>query len=163
MSIKQDVLQLIQNTIESIDYNFPQTHDDEVKKDVLTTLYEDVDTCIVDDFVDKIASFFEEEENWKALKNCWLENDRSDDLRRLLHKAIKEWFDWVGDIMRKDISSIIKEWKDEAGVKSIILISGYPSFGKLLKSVLISRDIWLAKVENYITNTKRNLRTSILH
>lgn len=90
MSIKQDVLQLIQNTIESIDYNFPQTHDDEVKKDVLTTLYEDVDTCIVDDFVDKIASFFEEEENWKALKSCWLEDDRSDDLRRLLHKAIKE-------------------------------------------------------------------------
>ena len=40
--------------------------------------------------VDKIASFFEKEENWRALKNCWLENDRSDDLRRLLHKAIKE-------------------------------------------------------------------------
>lgn len=35
--------------------------------------------------------------------------------------------------MRKDISSIIKEWKDEAGVKSIILISGYPSFGKTFK------------------------------
>lgn len=39
--------------------------------------------------VDKIASFFEEEENWKALKNCWLENDKSDDLRKLLHKALK--------------------------------------------------------------------------
>lgn len=39
--------------------------------------------------VDKIASFFEEEENWKALKNCWIENDKSDDLRRLLHKALK--------------------------------------------------------------------------
>ena len=32
MSIKQDVLQLIQNTIESVECNFPQTHDDEVKK-----------------------------------------------------------------------------------------------------------------------------------
>ena len=40
--------------------------------------------------VDKIATFFEEERNWRALKNCWLENDRSDDLRRLLYKAIKE-------------------------------------------------------------------------
>ena len=40
--------------------------------------------------VDKIASFFEREENWRALKNCWLENDRSNDLRNLLHKALKE-------------------------------------------------------------------------
>lgn len=42
------------------------------------------------DLVDKIASFLEREENWHKLKNCWLENDRSDDLRSLLHKAIKE-------------------------------------------------------------------------
>lgn len=41
------------------------------------------------DLIDKIASFFEREENWKALKVCWLENDRSDDLRKLLHKALK--------------------------------------------------------------------------
>lgn len=45
-----------------------------------------------DELVDKIASFFEREANWKALKNCWLENDKSDDLRRLLRKAIKELF-----------------------------------------------------------------------
>lgn len=42
-----------------------------------------------DELVDKIASFFEEEENWKALKNCWLKNDKSDDLRRLLYEALK--------------------------------------------------------------------------
>lgn len=42
------------------------------------------------ELVDKIASFFEREENWMALKNCWLENDRSNDLRNLLHKALKE-------------------------------------------------------------------------
>ena len=42
------------------------------------------------ELVDKIASFFEREENWRALKNCWLENDRSNDLRILLHKALKE-------------------------------------------------------------------------
>lgn len=41
------------------------------------------------DLVDKIASFFEREENWEALRNCWLENDRSDDLRKLLQKALK--------------------------------------------------------------------------
>lgn len=41
------------------------------------------------DLVDKIASFFEKEENWIALRNCWLENDRSDDLRKLLHAALK--------------------------------------------------------------------------
>ena len=43
-----------------------------------------------DELVDKIANFFEKEENWRALKNCWLENDRSEDLRSLLYKAIKE-------------------------------------------------------------------------
>ena len=42
------------------------------------------------ELVDKIASFFEREENWRALKNCWLENNRSNDLRNLLHKALKE-------------------------------------------------------------------------
>ena len=42
------------------------------------------------ELVDKIASFFEREENWRALKNCWLENDRSNDLRNLLYKALKE-------------------------------------------------------------------------
>ena len=42
------------------------------------------------ELVDKIASYFEREENWRALKNCWLENDRSNDLRNLLHKALKE-------------------------------------------------------------------------
>ena len=42
------------------------------------------------ELVDKIASFFEREENWRALKNCWLENDRSNNLRNLLHKALKE-------------------------------------------------------------------------
>ena len=30
--------------------------------------------------------------------------------------------------MRKEISKIIKEWKDEAGVNSIILVSVYSDF-----------------------------------
>lgn len=43
-----------------------------------------------EELVDKIASFFEKEDNWHALKECWLENGRSNDLRRLLHKAYEE-------------------------------------------------------------------------
>ena len=43
-----------------------------------------------DELVDKIASFFEMEENWKELKNCWLEDGRSDDFRKLLYRAINE-------------------------------------------------------------------------
>ena len=43
-----------------------------------------------EELVDKIVNFFEKEDNWSALKNCWLENSRSDDLRKLLYKAIKE-------------------------------------------------------------------------
>ena len=38
--------------------------------------------------VDKIASFFETENNWTALKQCWLENECSEDLRKLLTKAL---------------------------------------------------------------------------
>ena len=40
--------------------------------------------------VDKIASFFEREQNWGSLKDCWLENDRSNDFRKLLNAALKE-------------------------------------------------------------------------
>ena len=55
--------------------------------------YEDVEEIQDDkpnELIDKIASFFETEENWKALKKCWLEDGRSEDLRSLLYKAIKE-------------------------------------------------------------------------
>lgn len=42
-----------------------------------------------DELVDKIASFFEKEENWKQLKTCWLEDDHSGDLRKMLFEALK--------------------------------------------------------------------------
>lgn len=43
-----------------------------------------------EELVDKIASFFEKEDNWRALmRNCWLENGRSDNLRSLLREAMK--------------------------------------------------------------------------
>jgi hypothetical protein len=43
-----------------------------------------------EDLVDDIARFFEKEENWNKLKNCCLEDGRSEDLRMLLYKAVKE-------------------------------------------------------------------------
>lgn len=40
--------------------------------------------------VDKIASYLEREENWLRLKHqCWMIDDRSDELRELLHEALK--------------------------------------------------------------------------
>ena len=42
-----------------------------------------------DELVDKIASFFEKEENWKKLKECWFAGDKSDDLRNLLYKSLE--------------------------------------------------------------------------
>ena len=41
------------------------------------------------DIVDKIASFFEHEDNWHKLKSCWLEDGRSEDLRKLLKQALE--------------------------------------------------------------------------
>lgn len=41
-----------------------------------------------DYIVDKIASFFENEDNWHALKQCWLVDDHSEEFRKLLRKAI---------------------------------------------------------------------------
>jgi hypothetical protein len=40
--MKQDVLDLIKEYIESIEHNFPRTHDDEVKINILTDLYADI-------------------------------------------------------------------------------------------------------------------------
>lgn len=43
-----------------------------------------------DELVDKIASFFETEENWIELKLACKINDRSEALRNLLREALKE-------------------------------------------------------------------------
>ena len=46
---------------------------------------------LLPDLVDKIASYLEREENWARLKHrCWLIGDRSDELRELLHEALKD-------------------------------------------------------------------------
>lgn len=39
--------------------------------------------------VNKVAEFFEEEDNWRRLKGCCLVNGRSNELRELLALAIK--------------------------------------------------------------------------
>ena len=49
---------------------------------------ENVDT-IYSELVDKIASFFEMEENWRALQTCWLEDGKSYALRGMLHRALE--------------------------------------------------------------------------
>ena len=36
----------------------------------------------------QIAEFFEQEQNWGAMKKCWLECGKSNDFRALLKKAI---------------------------------------------------------------------------
>lgn len=42
------------------------------------------------DLIDKIASFLEKQENWRALKACWIIDGHSEDLRQLLQKALEE-------------------------------------------------------------------------
>ena len=36
----------------------------------------------------RISEFFEQEQNWKAMKKCWLECGKSDDFRALLKKSM---------------------------------------------------------------------------
>ena len=43
-----------------------------------------------EEIIDQIASFFEQPDNWNLLKDAWLENGYSLDLRRLLRKALEE-------------------------------------------------------------------------
>ena len=41
-TVKEDVLEIIQDDIDSIRHNLPFTHDDEVKLDILHDLYADI-------------------------------------------------------------------------------------------------------------------------
>jgi hypothetical protein len=46
MAVKEDVLEIIQDDIDSIRHNFPFTHDDEVKLDKLVDLYCEIDNLV---------------------------------------------------------------------------------------------------------------------
>lgn len=42
-----------------------------------------------EELVNKIANYFEKDDNWRKLKECWMYNGRSEDFRRLLKEALK--------------------------------------------------------------------------
>lgn len=46
MTVKQQVLDIIQDEIDDIQHNFPFTHDDEVKLDKLIDLYDLIDSQV---------------------------------------------------------------------------------------------------------------------
>lgn len=48
MTVKQQVLEIIHDEIESVKHNFPFTHDDEVKIDKLIDVYFLVDAMLED-------------------------------------------------------------------------------------------------------------------
>ena len=48
MSVKEQVLEIIQDEIESVKHNFPFTHDDEVKLDKLVDVYALIDNMVKD-------------------------------------------------------------------------------------------------------------------
>lgn len=53
--MKQDVLDLINEYIESIEHNFPRTHDDEVKINILTDLYADIRDMVEDKTIKQVG------------------------------------------------------------------------------------------------------------
>lgn len=46
MTVKQQVLKIIQEEIDDVRHNFPRTHDDEVRLDELTDVYDLIDSMV---------------------------------------------------------------------------------------------------------------------
>lgn len=42
----------------------------------------------LDELVDTLSCFFEKEENWHAMKECWLMNGKSEEFRVLMRYAL---------------------------------------------------------------------------
>lgn len=42
----------------------------------------------LDELVSVLSSFFENEENWHKMKECWLENGKSKDFQHLMKEAL---------------------------------------------------------------------------
>ena len=51
------------------------------------------DGITLDELASVISSFFEREENWHKMKECWLENGKSKDFQRLMEEAILGAYD----------------------------------------------------------------------
>lgn len=47
----------------------------------------------LDELASVLSSFFEREENWHKMKECWLENGKSKDFRRLMKEALLGAYD----------------------------------------------------------------------
>lgn len=47
----------------------------------------------LDEFASVLSSFFECEENWHKMKECWLENGKSKDFQRLMKEALLGAYD----------------------------------------------------------------------
>lgn len=47
----------------------------------------------LDELASVLSSFFENEENWHKMKECWLENGKSKDFRRLMKEALLGAYD----------------------------------------------------------------------
>ena len=60
--------------------------------------------------------------------------------------------------MNKEISQIIKEWKDEAGVKGIILVGAYPTIRDTIKICTDKPGLMIGKGGNLFNKYKNKLK-----
>ena len=60
--------------------------------------------------------------------------------------------------MRKDISALIKDWKDEAGVTGIILVGAYPSIRDTIKICTDKPGLMIGKGEGLFNKYKEKLK-----
>ena len=65
--------------------------------------------------------------------------------------------------MRKEISNIIKEWKDEAGVKGIVLVSVYSSFRDTIKICTDRPGLMVGKGGKLVDKYREKLKTINKH
>lgn len=61
--------------------------------------------------------------------------------------------------MRKDIATIIKEWKDEAGVKGVVLTSPYSSFDNTIKICTDRPGLLIGKGGELVNKYREKLKT----
>lgn len=60
--------------------------------------------------------------------------------------------------MRKEISNIIKEWKEEAGVKSMILVSEFADFRDTIKICTDRPGVMIGKGGELVDKYKEKLK-----
>ena len=65
--------------------------------------------------------------------------------------------------MRKEISNIIKEWKDEAGVKGIVLVGVYSSFRDTIKICTDRPGLMVGKGGKLVDKYREKLKTVNKH